>query len=381
MRTHRLVAAGALALTLAPLGASAQSRWQGSAAAGFDAVAAPEVGGHGWALFDLRGNGVVGRGDLHVNFNTETLYVGIERLRVADRWEFNGAIRAEGAIAGVLTDWRQGAVMRTERGFYASYAQAFAAIKWHPADGHSLELVVGGRGWYFARTPNAQTLTLPTDTWVFEPRLRYTFWRLSAEGDEWRPSAIVPRVEGFAAGVELGLDLRADTAAWGALAGVDDGRNRPSAVIAMARQWARAGVALGARVRLQVDEFASWGDGEDDLTRVRVGGMNPYVVPVPGLPWAALLCERLVAAQASVNVRLPTAGAHEVGISIAGGAFNDVRRVADLLRFDGAAGAALFGDLRFGLVNVHLRAGWALPVGWLTRPNVTALVAVGVRLF
>ena len=49
--------------------------------------------------------------------------------------------------------------------------------------------------------------------------------------------------------------------------------------------------------------------------------------------------------------------------------------------FDAAGGAALFTDLRFGRWNVHARGGWAFPTSWLERPNVSALVALGVRLF
>lgn len=358
--------------------------WSGSAALGDDMWFAPEFGQHGYALFDLRGASAAGRGDLHVNLNTETLYVGLERLRPGtERVELGAALRLEGAYAGVLPDWYQGARRERGRGFFASYAQAFVSAKWLPGGDHSVELVLGGRAWLFARIEGAtrDDLTLPVDTWVFEPRLRYTFWRLRSAGDEWRPHVLAPRVTGFAAGVELGADVRADALVWGMVGGRDDGRNRPGAVIFMARQWMRAGVQLGARVRLQVEESASWGAGEDDLTRVRAGGMNPYVVPVAGLPWAALLCERLVAAQASVHVRPSLRAEHELGVAVSAGAFNDVRRVGALLSFDAAGGTALFGDLRFGRWNVHVRAGWAFPSAWLAQPNVSALVALGVRLF
>lgn len=371
----------ALALLSTPSLAHAQS-WTASAAIGDDLWLAPEVGNHGWALFDLRRSGVVGGGDLHLNFNTETLYAGLERLHPGtDRFELGVAARVEGAYAGVLPEWFQRGVTDRARGFYASYAQLMGSVKWLPADGHSFELVAAARAWLFAR-PDAtrDDLALPPDMWVFEPRFRYTFWRLSADGDEWRPSTFAPRVTGLAAGVELGADVRSESGAWGRYRGVDDGRNHPGSPVLMARQWLRAGVQLGARVRVQLNEQASWGDGEDDLTRVRVGGMNPYVVPIPGLPWPALLCERLVAGEASVNVRPSMRAQHEVGASVSGGVFNDVRRVGALMTFDFAGGAALFGDLRFGRWNVHARAGWAFPMSWLDRPNVSALLFVGVRI-
>jgi hypothetical protein len=373
----------AAALVLAAPGPAHAYTWRASAALGDDMWFAPEFGQHGYALFDLYGASASGRGDLHVNFNTETLYVGLERLRPGtDRVELGVAVRLEGAYAGVLPDWYQGARSQRGRGFFASYAQAFASAKWLPGGDHSVELVLGGRAWLFARADGVtrDDLTLPVDTWVFEPRLRYTFWHLRSDSDAWRPHVLLPRFTGFAAGVELGADVRDDTSAWGAVGGRDDGRNRPATVILMARQWLRAGLPLGARVRLQVEEFASWGAGEDDLTRVRAGGMNPYVVPVPGLPWPALLCERLVAAQASVHVRPSLRAEHELGVAVSAGAFNDVRRVGALMSFDAAGGAALFTDLRLGRWNVHARGGWAFPTSWLERPNVSALVALGVRL-
>ncbi len=381
--TRRALGVGVALALSAPLSAQAYT-WSGSAAVGDDVWFTPEFDQHGYALFDLRGASASGRGDLHVNFNTETLYVGLERLRPGtDRVELGAALRLEAVYAGVLPDWYQGARSQRGRGFFASYAQAFVSAKWLPGGDHSVELVLGGRAWLFARIEGAtrDDLTLPVDTWVFEPRLRYTFWRLRGGADEWRPSVLAPRVTGFAAGVELGADVRADTQPWGMVGGRDDGRNRPGAVIVMARQWMRAGVQLGARVRLQVEESASWGDGEDDLTRVRAGGMNPYVVPIPGLPWPALLCERMVAAQASAHVRPSLAAEHELGVAVSAGAFNDVRRVGALMSFDAAGGVALFTDLRFGRWTVHARGGWAFPSSWLERPNVSALVALGVRLF
>ncbi len=371
------------ALLAAPSTALAYD-WDASAAAGYEMWFSPEVAGHGYGLFDLRGVGAVAGGDLHVSFNTETLYVGVERLRPGtDRVELAFALRAEGAYAGVLPDWIQNGASDRSRGFYASYAQALASIKWLPADGHSVELVLGGRAWLFAR--NGQTtspaLTLPPDTWVFEPRLRYTLWRVTSDSDEWRPNVFSPRVTGLAAGVELGADVRSDASAWGAVGGVDDGRNHPGAVILMARQWMRAGARLGSRVRVQLDEYASWGDGEDDLTRVRAGGMNPYVVPIPGYAWPALLCERLVSAQVSLAVRPSLASGHELGLAVAGGAFNDIHRRGELMTFSGAGGVAAFTDLRFGRWNVHVRAGYGFPSEGVEAPRVSALVALGARLF
>jgi hypothetical protein len=110
--------------------------------------------------------------------------------------------------------------------------------------------------------------------------------------------------------------------------------------------------------------------------------MSPYVVPVPGLPWPALLSERHLAAQLSGHWRPWIRHTHEFGVALGGGAFNDTQRIGrlDLLGF--AAGAALFADLRFGRFFTHLRAGYALPVGSFSEGHhLSAMAALGVRLF
>ena len=50
--------------------------------------------------------------------------------------------------------------------------------------------------------------------------------------------------------------------------------------------------------------------GDLALTRNRVGGMNPYVIGIPGLPWAALLSERLVIGQLSAHIRACESSPH-----------------------------------------------------------------------
>lgn len=379
------VLAAALAASLSG-GAAGAVDWHGQAAAGFDGGFAPAMRVHGFVLFDVRGRGAVGRGDLHLLYNTDTVQASVESLPLGgDAWQLSAGVRAEGAIAGLLRDYFRDGRMVDDRGFFASYALGFAALKWLPAPSHALELQAAGRAWLFARdgaSTNAN-LMLPPDPTVFEARLRYTFWRVAIPGDEWQSQVFFPRVTGVAAGVELGLDARSDASAWGAVNGVDDGRNHPGAVILMARQWLRAGAQLTPRWRVQVEESASWGAGEDDLTRVRVGGMNPYVVPLPGLPWAALLCERFAAAQASVHVRPSLRWRSEVGVAVAGGAFNDPHRVGALTSFDGAAGVAAFADLRVWRLQMYLRVGYTLPVGIFGDgvARVSALAAVGLPLF
>ncbi|MBL8605094.1 MAG: hypothetical protein JNK72_24405 [Myxococcales bacterium] len=360
----RRVGVLALAVGLAAPGVEAIP-WRRAVAAGHDQVLTPGLPGHGWILFDLRGRGAVRGGDFHLQFNTETVTVALEGVRLGARVELTAALRVEALYAGILPDYIVRGDRTTARGFWASYGDAFVAVKWLIGGPHIVEGLAGGRRWRFDRRAGVtlDSLVLPEDSWVFAPRLRYTFWAARNAAREWGAEVAFPRWEGLAAGVELGLDVRDVRAPWGGVEGSPSSRNTPGAVIVMARQWLRAGRRLGPRARLGVEQNASWGRGEDDLTRPRIGGLNPFVVGLPGVPWASLLSERFVAAQAGVYVRPSEASAHEFGLAVGGGAFSDPLRTGQLGRFGGALGVMLHADLRWGRWQGYARVGWGAPVG------------------
>lgn len=372
----------ALALALVAVAPEAAAQgWRFGAAVAFDGGLSPDRGGQGIALLDARRPGLVAGGDLHLLYNTDTVQVSVEDVPLgATGLRLGAAVRGQALIAGVLTNHFVRGRNEPARGFFASYVLAAASLKWLAAESHSVELVVAGRRWIFGPDddPIAVQGSLPGVRWAFEPRLRYTFWRLAAGAREWGAEVLFPRVTGVAAGVELGVDLRDDSAAWGAPAGGGRRRNEPGAVILSARQWLRAGAQVSPRVRLQLAESAGWGVGEDDLTRARVGGMNPYVVRVAGLPWPALLCERYLAGEAAVHLRPSLARPHELGVALGGGVFNDPRRTGALGDFELAGGVSLFADLRFGRWQAYARAGYALPAPWLDGgPFLAAFAGLG----
>ena len=221
-------------------------------------------------------------------------------------------------------------------------------------------------------------LVLPPETWVFEPRLRITIWNLRHDpslGDRHR---IYPRVRGLALGIDMGADIRSAARPWGAL---DPGsfdpvdlRNVGRTVIFVARQWLRAGWQVADRLRLQIAEAASFGNGGDDLSRTRLGGMNPYVVPLAGLPWAALLSDQFLAAEVSLHVRVWRQ--LEAGLTANGAFVEDVERNGSKdVRFVG--GAALFVDFAIGAFQLDLRAGWSPSFGLDAGGSWSALAAFG----
>lgn len=359
------------------------SLWRVGVAFGAEGWLSGELGQHGFGLVDVRRERTA-RGTLRFLYNTDTLQLGLENIRLLDgTLELSVVARGEALLAGLLFDYYERGERIASRSFYASYVQLLPALKWHAADRHSLELVMGVRQWFFGRGPStASDFTLPPDTFVFEPRLSYTYWRIRSPGSEWEPHRLHPRITGVAFGVQLGLDRRHDRRAWGAsIAGELDPRNAPDDVILMARQWLYAGVPLSPIARLQFEEHASYGAGEDDLTRNRLGGMNPYVVPVSGLPWAAVLSERLVSLRAGLHLRPRRTSPHELGLGVDAAAFSDARRSGDLDAYSGAGGAFAFGDFRLHRWQLHGRFGYAFPTRWLlTGPNVSLLLTAGVRI-
>lgn len=372
------VVLGVLSLTCAP--AHADDRWSLAGAVGGDAWVTPESFGHAFALFSAVRDDTLG-GRLRIHYNTETLHLGLEGVRLADgAIELGIAARGEGGLAGLSTDYYRRGLRIEEFGYFSSYLWLLPSLKWHPARYHSLELVPAARRWFFARRDTDAQFILPPDAWVFEPELRYTFWDIDAPSKEWEAHRLFPRITGLAAGITGAMQVRSDVRQWGAVTSTAAPRNDPESVSYLLSQWARAGVEVGSRLRFQVEERFAWGWHQDDLYRLRVGGLTPYVVPIPGLPWAAILSDRLVAAQASAHVAVDEDGQHEVGLAVAGGAFNDIRRQGDLDDLGAAGGLSLLADLRFGSWQVDARAGWAFPTSFQADPpHLSGLLVVGKR--
>jgi len=359
---------------------SAQAEgWHGSAAAGGDFAFVPQGTGFGFVLFEATGQDKVGKGDVRLYYNTDTVHLEIERISMGKNFEFSVALRGEIFFAGLLRQYYQQGLKRSELGFNASYVVLLPKIQWHFADHQTLELLTNVRRWFFSDDTTDPAYMLPADTWVFEPRLGYIYWNVDSPAEEYRASKLFPRIDGIAAGASVGVDVRSDARAWGF---VGDGRNDPKKGIWTLNQWLRAGWKTGDRFRLELQETFNWGWFQDDLSRLRVGGMNPYVVVIPGLPWSANLSERLAIAELSGHIRPKKNKPQELGLLVSGGGINDPRRQGRLDDFGGIGGLALFTDLRWGRWQVYGRFGWAFPSKWLLdNPHLSGFVGLGVDAF
>jgi len=309
------------------------------------------------ARYDL--DGLPRQSHFAAELNTDTLRLSYDRLHVGPV-ELGFAAAAEVFIAGLLTDYYRDGVSDSARGFYASYAAAGAYAKLGVGP-HFFELALTARRWFFNRAGDTSpSLTLPPDAFVGEARLRYTLWMLRPDPSLYQPQRLYPRLRGIALGVELGLDERSEATPWGArdpaAFAPPDPRNAPGRTILLARQWLRAGAQLHSRVRVQVDEVATWMWHEDDLVRLRVGGFNPYSVPLAGAPWPGYLSGKLAAIDASLHVRVWRD--HEVGVVADGVVLDDPRR-------NGSSGVGVLGgigafvDARIGAWQLDVRGGWS----------------------
>lgn len=367
-----------LALMLIAATARAEG-WSGSAAGGYDLAFVPEVSGFGFVLFEAVGEDKVGKGDVRLHYNTDTVHLEIERLPLGKDFELSIALRGEAALAGVLFQYYQQGLRRDGLGFFASYLFLLPKLQWHVAHHHTLELTTDLGYWWFNDRNTDPAYLLPANTFVFRPRLGYIFWKVDSPAIEYRASRLFPRIEGVAVGASGAVDVRSRIRPWGF---VGDGRNDPGRGIWTLNQWLRAGWQTHELFRLELQQTFNWGWFQDDVTRLRVGGMNPYVIIIPGLPWSANLSERVAAGQLSGHIRPKRGKPQELGLLVAAGAINDPRRQGALIDFGGLGGLALFTDLRWGRWQVYARLGYAFPSAWLAQtPNFSGFVGLGVDAF
>ena len=325
----------------------------------------------------------MGGGDLRLFWNTTKAHVGIERIPFAkNKLAFFAFLEGEALISQLLNDYFVRGRRINEFGIGASYVLLHTKLQWYPGKHQTIEIIAPVRRWWFAnRSSTAPNFGLPANTWVFEPRIGYNYWKIDVPSEEWESHRVFQRIKGIAVGLQLGLDVRSHVRPWG----LADGRNDPGKVIYVISQRLRGGWALGRFVRLQLDQWGNYGWNQDDITRRRIGGVSPYVIPVPGLPWTGLISERLFSGQLGVHLRAKESSPHEFGLLLGGGAFNDVARTGAIGTYGGAGGLAVFGDLRFGPAGrfqLDIRGSWGFPVRWLTDSQYVALlVGFGVRAF
>lgn len=134
----------------------------------------------------------------------------------------------------------------------------------------------------------------------------------------WRPEAH--------AWARAGVDLASADRAAGAPAGGEMVRAPHLVVEALwMPDWRVDRLAVAPRVEVR----AGVADGQDDLLRTRLGGLNPWVVPLAGAAWAEWWVEDYAAARLGGTVGVGETGPGALGVRVS--------PFADLATFDGEA--------------------------------------------
>lgn len=355
-----------------PLHAQEPGAWQvrKTVAASVEVWTHPTAPGrHGVLVAGLSASRASSPLNLALQFNTDTLRATVDGVALNSWLSVGARGTAQFGFAALMPDYYADGALVTDAGFAASYVMLETWFRASAAQRHFVDLQIGGRAWRFDELPTtAADVRLPGVRRTLEPRLRYTWWRIQQDVSWYEEHRMFRRTRGIGAGGELAADLRDDTTAW---AGGPGRIQQPDNTILRASAWLSAGWAANARVRLQTLIQARTAQGEDALTAARVGGMSPWFVPLSGLPWAAVVDDRLLAAQGSIHVRVRNE--HEVG------ATGEVVHSGDSLRDETTTGnlygASVFADLRWTHWQVDGRLG--LSPSWV-RNGLSPGVWVGL---
>ncbi len=400
--------AATIAASLAPCSALAEDRELTFRVLG-EYDFAQDATGHGAILARYADRSLFENARLVLHYDTDTLLLGVDEVGRGPL-RFIAHLRGEAIFGGLLTDYYQRGVLIPEHGFNASFIEAAAGAKWAASPEHFLTLQVAASRWLFgdsADTAGAPDFRRPNDLWMLQPRLFYTWWNPGTDVSVTQGHAPFPRVDGVILNVELGLDWRSDTEGWGvnrnaASAGTPDFENAPNAIGGGVHVEGRAGVWIGEssdKVPNNAEGIARWQfhlaggyTSGDDLTYRRVGGMNPYVVPIAGAPWAGWLPEGYVSGEVSIHIPFRD---HEFGalggaawihdVCRARGAADDATCENENLSDEGGPdqgrgvySASIFSELRLGEWQLDTRLGYVLPHVHLTRePHVSLFLSLG----
>lgn len=272
-----------------------------------------EVGATSFGIADVG----LRKGALSLQLLTDTLELRYAPELARGRWFV--ALRAESFAAGLLiSPWSRGAPDPTQA-LFAGYGGAEAGwIRYLPAS-----LYAGA--WGSARL--------------------YFFWA--------RPETRVP-VPGltplFSADAVLGR-YTADLHVW-LRAGADATLDRVAPHVAVEAVYRPAPPALAPRLELR----AAWAYDQDRLMRTRLGGQNPYVVPLAGAGWAEWYVESYLALRLGLNLRAALPRDHRLELSL----------LTDVAAFAGqvATGFSLQAGWRYRRYALDTALGYA---PWIER--------------
>jgi hypothetical protein len=348
--------------------------FEGYAWGGVDAYSrGDEPGGHGIVFVGGRLSDLPRDAQLQFELNTDTLRVGFDNVRLNDSWWAGARLEGQFRFGNLLTDYHQNGEFIADRGFGASRFGGVAHLTARREKHLFIRFETGAQRWSFERLdPTSPALILPRTTTLLQPRLRVTWWDVAPDPSLWEWHRPFWRFEGLGFGLSFGVDHRDRTTSWG---DTDTTRNQPARNSGVVTQWFRWGRAFGDW-RFELQEEAGFMTGADDITRRQVGGMNPYVAPIAGAPWAAYLADRW--ATGSVRQRWAPIESMEVGLRVDAAFVDDIDRTGT--SDPGfASGVALELDWRpADIWQVDAQVGYAFDTGvWTENPQLGFYVGAG----
>lgn len=266
--------------------------------------------------FQHRSHGILNlgmyKGPWSLELLTDTLDVHYQHHYEGGR-AWAGARLAGFAAQMLINPWRDGQPERF-RALIASYLGADAGVVTYLPAGFYLGAAAESRAYRFSKLPDETTIDVPDPTLVVSPDLFVGWWSKTARAE-------------IRAGADIQGDERAPRIRGEAI-------YRPESTLAV-RAEARGGIAKN----------------QDDLTYTRLGGSNPYVVPLAGAAWG--------------EFRVENYGALRAGPSYNAG-FLDVSILADFVAFEDEHremhkeyGFALDTSIRENDAYVNLTVGYA----------------------
>lgn len=277
-------------------------------------AAGGEIGETSFGIFDLG----LRKGALSLQLLTDTL--DVRWAPEVTRGRYFLALRVEGFAAGLMiSPWRAGAP-DPGRAMYAAYAGAEGGyVRYLPKSFYAG--VAGSARAYYFWGQEQTTVEVPGITPVFS--VDGVLGRYTPTSHVW---------------LRAGVDVQQ--------------------TIVAPRASVEATFRPVGRLVPKLELRAGWAMNQTAVLLTRLGGMNPYVVPVAGAAWAEFWVERYAAMRVGPTLRLdlPRFGAHTLDLSV----------VTDVAIWDygnavGFAGQVLWRPGRF---FVDLQVGYA---PWLVR--------------
>ncbi len=181
-----------------------------------------------------------------------------------ESWRWWAGARVEAYTAGLLpSPWSDGAPA-PQQALAASYIGLDGGLITYLPHGFYVGGQASARGYTFSQLDKT-TVPIPEDTLVATPEVLLGFWS--------------PGVEAQA---RAGADVRQGHVA-----------PRASGEIALRPAW---------QVAPFLEARGGWARRQDFLTRTRLGGLNPYVVPLAGAGWAEFYVQNYGAVRAGPSV-------------------------------------------------------------------------------